>query len=143
MIADAVLTYLQHTAGDRLAFHYAFLEIDRATQPVDALATKLARYTALHTYVPKGQSERAWREHYPVFPLVLCLLSGTPSPQALKRRERTVLALCATDPKLADNPHVHIRFAHLTDLIEYGPFAAIFHAPTDPDVAVDWLGARP
>ena len=143
VIADAVLTYLQHTTDERLAFHYAFLELDRATQPVDALATKLARYPALHAYVPKGQSEPAWREHYPVFPLVLCLLSGATSPQALKRRERTVLALCATDPKFADNPHVHLRVAHLTDLIEHGPFAAIFHAPAEPDLDVDWLGARP
>ena len=143
VIADAVVTYLQHATDDRLAFHYAFLEIDRASQPVDALAIKLARYTALHAYVPKGRSEPAWREHYPVFPLVLCLLSGTTSPQALKRRERTVLALCAADPKLADNPHVHLRVARLSDLIEHGPFAAIFHAPTDPGVGVDWLGARP
>ncbi len=143
VIADAVLSYLQHTTDDRLAFHYAFLEIDRATQPVDALAIKLARYTALHSHVPKGQSEPAWREHYPVFPLVLCLLSGTASAEALRRRERTVLALGAADPKLADHPHVQLRVAHLTDLIEHGPFAAIFHTPTDPAVGVDWLGARP
>ena len=143
VIADAVLTYLQHTTDGRLAFHYAFLEIDRATQPVDALATKLARYTALHTYIPKGQSEPAWREHYPVFPLVLCLLSGAASAEALRRRERTVLALCAADPKLADHPHVHLRVARLSELIAHGPFAAIFHAPTDPDIGVDWLGARP
>jgi hypothetical protein len=142
VIADAVLTYLQRTTDNRLAFHYAFVEIDRATQPVDALATKLARYSALHAYTPKGQSEPAWREHHPVFPLVLCLLSGTPSADALRRRERTVLALCAADPKLADNPHVHLRVAHLADLIEYGPFAAIFHAPAEPDLGVDWLGAH-
>ena len=143
VIADAVLTYLQHTTDERLAFHYAFLEVDRATQPVDALATKLARYTALHAYIPKEQSEPAWRQHYPVFPLVLCLLSGTASPEILRRRERTVLALCAADAKLADHPHVHLRVAHLTDLIEQGPFAAIFHAPTDPASGVDWLGVRP
>ena len=140
VIADAVLTYLQHHRDGRLAFHYAFLELDRATQPVDALATKLARYTAVHAHTAKGKHEPAWREHYPVFPMVLCLLSGTPSPDTLRRRARTVLALCAADPALADNPHVHVRVGLFTDLVGRGPFAAIFHAPDRPDVALDWLG---
>jgi hypothetical protein len=141
VIADAVLTYLQHHRDDRLAFHYAFLELDRATQPVDALASKLARYTAVHDHTSKGHREPAWRQHYPVFPMVLCLLSGTTTPEVLERRRRTVLALCAADPTLVENRHVRVRVARFTDLIERGPFATIFHDPDHPEHAVDWLGA--
>ena len=54
VIADALLTYLEHRDQGELAFHYRFLELDRATQPTNLLAAKLARYTDLHTYTAKG-----------------------------------------------------------------------------------------
>jgi hypothetical protein len=140
VIADALLTYLQHAAHGELAFHYRFIELDRATQPTNALAAKLARYTHLRTYTPKGASRPAWREHYPVFPEVLCVLAGSSRP-TLERRAQTVLALCATNPDLRAAPQVAISLCLLDDLTDRGPWSPICRRPQDPDQLVTWLGA--
>jgi hypothetical protein len=140
VIADALLTYLEHTGEGELAFHYRFLELDRATQPTEALAAKLARYAALHSYAPNGSREPAWREHYPVFPEVLCILAGAPRA-ALERRARTVLALCAADDRLRAAPQVVISLCLLEDLTTRGPWAPICRRPQQPDRPVTWLGA--
>jgi hypothetical protein len=140
VIADALLTYLEHTGEGELAFHYRFLELDRATQPTDALAAKLARYAALHTYAPNGSRQPAWRDCYPVFPEVLCVLTGAP-PAALERRARTVLALCAANSKLRAAPQVVISLCLLEDLTARGPWAPVCRRPQQIDRPVTWLGA--
>jgi hypothetical protein len=140
VIADALLTYLQHIPDGELAFHYRFIELDRATQPTNALAAKLARYTHLHTYTPKGASRPAWREHYPVFPEVLCVLAGAPRP-TLERRTHTVLALCAANPDLRAARQVAISLCLLDDLTDRGPWAPTCRRPQEPDRPVTWLGA--
>jgi hypothetical protein len=137
VIADALLTYLEHRDQGELAFHYRFLELDRATQPTNLLAAKLARYTDLQTYTAKGARRPAWQEHYPVFPEVLCVLTGAPRP-ALERRARTVLALYAAHPGV--DPHVVVSICLLDDLTRRGPWAPVFQRPQDPDRRVDWLG---
>jgi hypothetical protein len=139
VIADALLTYLQHEPDGGMAVHYAFVELDRATQPAADLAAKLARYTAVHAYTSKGASRPAWREHYPVFPLVLAILTGKPRA-TLQRRRDVVLDLCAASAELAIDGSVQVRIALLADLTKDGPFAPVFHTPADPDRAVDWLG---
>jgi hypothetical protein len=125
VIADAVLTYLQHLQGGGMAFHYRFLELDRATQPTAALAQKLARYAQLFTYTTNKHKEPLWHRNYPVFPEVLVILTGAPAP-ALQRRAKTVLALCQADPLLQRTPQVAISIAQLDDLRAQGPWAAIF-----------------
>jgi Replication-relaxation len=142
VIADALLTYLQHTGPSQLAVHYRFLELDRATQPTEALAAKLARYADLHSHTPTGSGQPAWCDHYPVFPEVLCVLAGAPRP-ALERRAGTVLALCAASPTLRAAPRVVVSLCLLEDLTAGGPWAAIFRRPQRPDRRVDWLGAPP
>ena len=137
VIADALLTYLEHRDQGELAFHYRFLELDRATQPTNLLAAKLARYTDLHTYTAKGARRPAWQEHYPVFPEVLCVLTGAPRP-ALERRAQTVLALYAAHPGV--DPQVVVSICLLDDLTQHGPWAPVFHRPQNPDRRVDWLG---
>jgi hypothetical protein len=138
VIADAVLTYLQHDDSGALRFHYRFLELDRATQPTATLASKLARYARLFTYTNKNDKEPQWHQSYPVFPEVLVVLTNAPDA-ALRRRAETVLALCQADPLLQRTPQVAISLVSLDDLAQRGPWAAIFdrlHA----DRPVTWTG---
>jgi hypothetical protein len=125
VIADAVLTYLQHLQDGGLAFHYRFLELDRATQPTAALASKLGRYARLFTYITKNDKEPQWHQTYPVFPEVLVVLTNAPAA-ALRRRAQTVLALCQADPLLQHTPQVAISITTLETLLTRGPWATIF-----------------
>jgi hypothetical protein len=140
LIADALLSYLQHRLDGELAFHYRLLELDRATVPSDTLATKLARYTRLYRYTPESQREPLWRRRYPVFPGIICVLAGQPR-SVLERRARTVLALCHEDAELRRTPQVEISLCLLDDLDAHGPFAAIWQRPDQPDQHLDWLGS--
>jgi hypothetical protein len=140
VIADAVLTYLQHLQGGGMAFHYRFLELDRATQPTAALAAKLSRYVQLLTYTTNKHKEPRWHQSYPVFPEVLVILTGAPTP-ALQRRAKTVMALCQADPLLQRTPEVAISIAQLDDLVEQGPWAAIFDR-LGTDRPATWTGER-
>lgn len=144
LIADALLTYQRNEPDGRVSFHYRFIELDRATMPVDDLATKLARYARLYHHTlpptdPLDDLEPLWTRTYPVFPGVLLVLAGGSAPQ-LQRRRDTVLALCKHDPDLADAPEVEIACCLLDDLTEQGPFAAIFRGPASPRTGTDWLG---
>ncbi len=143
LIADAVLTY-QLNDHEGPSFHYRFIELDRATIPVDTLADKLAKYARLYRYTPPGsgrdESPRpAWTHSYAVFPGVLVVLAGQPA-EALRRRRRTALGLCRSDPALGETPAVDIAICLLEELQAHGPFAEIFHAPAHPDRPTDWLG---
>jgi hypothetical protein len=145
LITDALLTYL-HTDPDGAAtLHHRFIELDRATLPVDALAAKLTRYARLYRYAPDtkpGEPSRpGWIAHYPAFPAVHVLLAGA-RRRALERRLEQVIALAHTDPELTHTPQVAISFAHLDDLDDLdtdGPFAHIFVELTNPERLVDWL----
>jgi hypothetical protein len=138
VIADAVLTYLQHADDGALRFHYRFLELDRATQPTAALAAKLSRYARLLTYTTKNDKEPQWHQTYPVFPEVLVGLTNAPAA-ALRRRAETVLALCQADALLQRTPQVAISIVTLDDLLREGPWAAIFQR-LHVDHMVTWAG---
>ncbi len=146
LIADALLTYLALGPARKLTFHYRLLELDRATVPTDTLAGKLSRYADLYRYAPTGRGKTAgqpaWQARYPIFPDIICVLTGQPRA-ALTRRAQTVLALCREDPQLQRTPEVRVSLALLEDLQAKGPFAAIWHQPKDPGRALDWLGDRP
>jgi hypothetical protein len=143
LIVDALLTYLHTGVEGDAALHYRFLELDRATLPVDALAAKLTRYARLYHYTPDikpGESPRpGWRTHYPAFPAVHVLLAGG-RRRALERRLEQVIALAHTDAELTRTQQVAISFAHLEDLNADGPFARIFVELNSPERLVDWLG---
>lgn len=141
LIADALLTYLAHGPAHELTFHYRLLELDRATVPTDTLASKLARYTHLYRHTPAGQSQLAWQQRYPIFPDIICVLTGQLRP-ALKRRAQTVLALCRADPRLTNTPEVRVSLTLLEDLQAEGPFAPIWHTPDNPTRGLDWLGQK-
>jgi hypothetical protein len=140
LIADAVLTYLREEGG-RLALEQRFLELDRATLSVDRLVAELARYAELHRF--KGSDgEPVWKQHYPRFPRVHCVLAGA-SRAALERRQASVSALLCGNPRFAGARAVRISICLLGDLVSQGPFAPIFGDVRQPERAVDWLGSPP
>lgn len=140
VIADAVLSYVRATTEGRASVAHRFLELDRATLAVDAMATELARYADL-ARAQDARGEPIWRERYPAFPSVVCVLAGA-GRQALLRRRDVALALLRSEPQLTRTPEVEIRICLLEDLVAQGPKAPIFRSLRDPGKAVDWLGNR-
>jgi hypothetical protein len=145
LIADALLTYLEHGPDAQLTFHYRLLELDRATVPTDTLAAKLIRYADLYHHAPNKHGQPSgkpvWQARYPVFPDIICILADQPRA-TLQRRAQTVLALCNEDHKLRSTPEVRISLALLEDLQAHGPHAPIWRQPTDAAQPRNWLGER-
>lgn len=139
LIADAVLAYLR-VAEDGVAIEQRFLELDRATLSVDRLAAELGRYGELYGARERKGGEPLWRSHYPLFPPVHCVLTGS-DREALERRRSTAIALLRSDPRLSRAPRVSISICLLEDLKAKGPFAPIFLNARDPERAVSWLGS--
>ncbi len=137
-IADAVLTYLRAEAGDTVV-EQRFLELDRATRSVEGLARELALYSKLRrAEAPDGGP--LWRERYPAFPSVLCVLGGSRA-DLLRRRRDAVAAFVGSDPAVRSSPHPAIRICLLEELCAVGPFAPILEEAREPGRAVDWLGS--
>jgi hypothetical protein len=141
LVADAVLTYLRRE-GDGVAIEQRFIELDRATLSVDRLAGELARYADLHRLASTDGGDPLWRNRYPVFPPVHCVLTGG-SRAVLARRRSATLALLGSDPRFAREPEVSVSICLLEDLKRDGPFAPIFRDAGDPARPVDWLGGDP
>jgi hypothetical protein len=144
VIPDAVLGYPLEGRDERVVFHHAFIELDRGTIPVDALAHKLGRYARLYRHMapatePAADPRPRWRERYARFPRILVVLAGKERP-VLDRRLRTAIALCETELQLADEPEVSVSFCGLEDLVAEGPFRRVFIEARDPGRWVDWLG---
>jgi protein involved in plasmid replication-relaxation len=139
VIADAVLRYTQF--GDSVDLHTRFIELDRATMPLEDLASKLRRYARLHAYVPEGSEAPGWTQLYPyAFPEVLLVLAGKERSE-LERRRDTVLAIVGQDAQIkATNGILVIACALLEDLMASGPFAPVFVRHDNPHTFVDWLG---
>ena len=142
LIADAVLTYLVNADGVARALEYRFVELDRATLPVDRLVAKLARYARMSTYTPKGAAEPAWNAHYPTLPALLLVLDGG-TRRALERRRDAVTAVAGGVAEIQAARGLSASIGLLADLREHGPFAPIFATLTDAARAVDWLGDEP
>jgi hypothetical protein len=144
LISDAVLTYQLAEAKGQTSIAYRFIELDRATRSAADLAHRLGRYARLYrrTVPVEGsaaESAALWSRLYPVFPTVLVVLAGRPRDR-LEDRRRTVLALCAQDPDLAETPEVEVSICLLDDLAEHGPFAPVCRTLATPGEPVDWLG---
>jgi hypothetical protein len=140
VIADALLTYIR-TAGGKVFVEHRFLELDRATLGVDAMAAELARYADLYRATGDDGEELLWRRWYPAFPSVVCVLAGA-GREVLTRRRDTALALLRAEPQLTRTPEVEIRVCLSEELAARGPSAPIFRSLRDPGHAVDWLGQR-
>lgn len=144
LISDAVLSYQLAEDDRQTSIVYRFIELDRATRSAFDLAQRIGRYARLYRRTvpaegPGSGSVALWSRLYPVFPTVLLVLAGRPKDR-LEVRRRTVLALCAQDPDLAETPEVEVSVCLLDDLAERGLFAPICRTLADPEKPVDWLG---
>lgn len=136
-IADAVLTYLR-SDGTETVVEQRFLELDRATRSAEGLARELALYARLRRVEGPG-GRPLWRERYPAFPSVLCVLAGARA-DILSRRREAVLAFLAADSVVGSSPQPAIRLCLLEELCREGPFAPIILEAHGPARPVDWLG---
>jgi hypothetical protein len=141
LFADAVLTYLR-PEDDATVLEMRFLELDRATLSVDRLVAELSRYAQLYR-ATDAEGQPLWRNRYPVFPRVLCVLTGA-SREALTTRRTFAPMLLRDHPAMEQaRGEVSIGFCRLEDLQRKGPFAPIFREVRDPKRSVDWLGNSP
>jgi hypothetical protein len=113
--------------------------VDRTTLSLERLVAELARYGQLHRARVKGRQEPLWRYSYPVFPLVICALTGA-SRAALARRRTMALTLLDRHPAISGNASVAIYVCFLDELKDRGPYAPIFRTVGKPEQAVDWIG---
>lgn len=137
LIADALLHYTA-TAQRRTMLISRFVELDRATMPVQHVGEKLRRYVAYANYIPPGGSHPAWQSLYPGLPGLIVVLTGRPREELVRRRD-AIFALCRVDPVLREATAPTISITILEDLQNYGPFARIFWRPGKGD-AVDLIG---
>jgi hypothetical protein len=141
LFADAAFTYLRPEDNETV-LELRFLELDRATLSVDRLVAELSRYAQLYR-ATDAEGQPLWRNRYPVFPQVLCVLAGA-SRKALTTRRTFALMLLREHPAMAQaRGEVSICFCRLEDLQRKGPFAPIFREVRDHERAVDWLGNSP
>jgi hypothetical protein len=136
-IADAVLTYLR-SEGSETVVEQRFCELDRATRSTEGLARELALYARLRRVEGPG-GEPLWRERYPAFPSVLCVLAGARA-DLLHRRRAAVLAFVGADPAVNASPQPAIRICLLEELCAQGPYAPIFLEAGASGGSVDWTG---
>lgn len=138
VISDAVLRYVDVQRGRRTMLTL-FIEVDRTTMTTARLAAKVAAYGRLFEYVPQhpdrarrsaASTRPAWQYRYPVFPRLLVVLDGDPSPslpERLATRTEDLYALTKADPRLArlaGQLSIGVTTLHL--LRERGPFERVF-----------------
>lgn len=149
VVSDAVLRYtlMGETADDGVRLLSRFVEVDRATKPLEDLVQQLRGYARLYSYAPNG-SGPGWRATYPYgFPPVLLVFAWNPhhgpSPAwdraMLQRRMNTVLAIVNGDGAIEAARELKISCCLLDDLVQDGPFAPVFVRHTDPTRYVGWL----
>ncbi|GAA1923778.1 replication-relaxation family protein [Streptantibioticus ferralitis] len=153
VIADAVLSYIHQHADRRRVLTY-FIEVDRHTETVVRLASKLRGYARYLTYIPtpppgRGRPSRpahgeAWRDRYTTFPRLLVVLDGK-TPAALERRTADLRAIAQADLRLR---HVADRLISGVTTLELlqtrGPWdrviTPIFGDPTPTDALLQLDG---
>lgn len=148
VIADAVLKYWLSLNEHRTQLRCLFLELDRATLPVEDLLAKLVRYVDLRRcwrdYWQAGDWERArlpvWPARYRDLPSLLVVFadSGRGNPE---RRMRTVMGLCHRDSEIMYDA-AWFSFSLLEELVASGPFAPVFRR-LEGESLVNWLGRPP
>ncbi|MFF4699899.1 replication-relaxation family protein [Streptomyces chattanoogensis] len=132
LIADALLRYTK--VHPTRALLRAFVEVDRATESSERLASKVITYARYHSQVPAvGRRSVAspseilpWQRHYQLFPRLLFVLTGA-GPRALTQRVSDLRAMVQTHPlteRFADA--VPLGAAVLEEIEERGPSAAVW-----------------
>ncbi|MFF7415622.1 replication-relaxation family protein [Streptomyces lydicus] len=132
LIADALLRYTR--VQPTRALLRAFVEVDRATESSERLASKVITYARFHRNSPVGPRGTAtdtsgllaWQRSYPVFPRLLFVLTGA-GPRALAQRVADLRALVCEHPlteRFADE--VPTGAAVLEEMEERGPAAPVW-----------------
>jgi len=131
VIADAVLTY-DIVTPTGIQSRWRFLELDRGTEAVHALVTKIRDYTSLATYKPARRADTshlpalAWRRHYPVLPGLLFVFADL-TPEQADRRIDALAGFVAADRTLANaKTPIDVTATTLDRLATPGPGAPIF-----------------
>ncbi|WP_407555524.1 replication-relaxation family protein [Streptomyces sp. Pv4-95] len=133
LIADALLRYTRNTPTRALL--RAFIEVDRATESSERLASKVITYARFHSHVPvlgrRGNGAapsglRPWQRSYAVFPRLLFVLTGA-GPRALAQRVSDLRSMVWEHP-LTERfaAEVAVGAAVLEELEERGPSAAVW-----------------
>ncbi len=145
VIADAVLRYWAISPEDEMVLSYRFLELDRATLPIEDLLAKLRRYVDLRRcwddYWQADSTERermpAWPSRYLALPSLMVVFAN-PDRGSPRLRMRNVMTLCRNAREIMRNPG-WFSFALFDELVASGPFAAVFRR-LDGEGLVNWLG---
>ncbi|MER5195650.1 replication-relaxation family protein [Streptomyces sp. NPDC002755] len=148
VIPDALIYYHRGSRdGDEWSMLRAFLEVDRATMGPERLAAKLRAYARLHQYVPTPVGQRRtvepvqeeWRRHYPLFPRLLFVLDAT-GPAGIDGRIRALHAATDVDLTVARFlREVNVLAAPMTELLQHGPAAVVWHPVRNPERRVSWM----
>jgi hypothetical protein len=86
--------------------------------------------------------EEDWRRRYPLFPRLLFVLDGT-GPAGVATRLKALQAAARGLGQAALLRDVPVLAAAMTDLLQHGPTAPVWHPVTHPDHRVDWMHTRP
>ena len=116
--------------------HWAFLEIDRGTQPLARYVAKIRRYV-------RFQRSKAWMSHYPVFP-ALRVVSVSPRRAAgMAELAADVLDQVDHDVYWAQRPSVYVAATAEAELLA-DPFGEIWRPADGPrDTRHAWLHEGP
>ncbi|WP_051718135.1 replication-relaxation family protein [Streptomyces megasporus] len=147
LVADALLRYTR--VHPSRALLRAFVEVDRATQSSEQLASKLIAYARFHSAppIPSGRHAAtsrptvaaAWQRSYPVFPRVLFVLTGA-GPRALTQRIADLQTMVRQHPLVEQfAAEVPLGAAVLEDLEQRGASAAVWSALDDRTGRFGWM----
>ncbi|WP_372404844.1 replication-relaxation family protein [Streptomyces luteireticuli] len=146
LIADALLHYTR-TQPHR-ALLRALVEVDRATESSERLASKLITYARYHGHhgTPGGRrgggpqlSVASWQRAYPVFPRVLFVLTGA-GPRALAQRIADLRAMARQHPLAAPfAAQVPVGAAVLEDLEEQGASSPVWSSLSTGRASCTWM----
>ncbi|MEV5645739.1 hypothetical protein AB0L67_37350 [Streptomyces flaveolus] len=104
------------------------------------MPTPASTSTCPHPH-PGRAGPESWRRRYPLFPRLLFVLDAT-GPTGIHTRLKALQA-AARDVALAGFlREVPVLAAAMTDLLQHGPAAPVWHPVTDPDQRVDWMHTR-
>lgn len=125
LIADAVLTYTT-SGGDQRRTRQYFVELDRATKPVDKLAAKVRACAGYRDWSPRDHAPhglpaggRAWRARYANWPTLLVVVGANVAKdhKAIERRLDQLYERCWADPRIR---------AALTGTDQLRPLACVY-----------------
>ena len=127
-----VIAMLRHADRD----HWAFLEIDRGTQPLARYAAKVRRYA-------RYQRSKAWLSHYPVFPALRVVSLSARRAAGIAELAADVMAQVDHDVYWAQCPSVYVAATAEAEFLA-DPFGEIWHpAYGQRDVRHSWLSDGP